>query len=429
MKIKSIIAFIVLALAATLAAAQDAADYRKQGIASLKESQTNPRAIVDAARNFAKAAALFEAQGKEEQVVEVNSYLYWCKKKMTMQDMDAFLAQGEAAVAEKLNAVESKKVDMRDAQECLNCTEAFAKANPDEHLLVAVRYFEVADRFKGTDVSLKAQERSLKELTQAQASPAKNLPPVQLEVKAPTDATGREAVPEVDKQKVVEKKIKELFKEDYLKTKPEEKLALAKKLIQLAADTKDDSTAKYVQLREARDLAIASGDAETAMQAVETIGASYQIDAPAEKIALLSKGGSAVQTKEQAKAFYGWTLKLFDEAIRSEHYDSLQSILTLAGRFAMAAQDSILTGELKAKAALSANIKRDWPAARAALDKLKKTPEDATANLTVGRFYSFVIGDWNRGLPALARSSDASLRKLGEMEVAEVGSAAPVELG
>src|SRR5438874_1943714 len=70
---------------------QDAADYRKLGLEALKESQTNPRTIVEAARNFAKAAALYEAQGKEDSVVEMNSFLYWCKKKMNMQDMDAFL--------------------------------------------------------------------------------------------------------------------------------------------------------------------------------------------------------------------------------------------------------------------------------------------------------------------------------------------------
>src|SRR5438477_354948 len=80
---------------------------------ALKESQTNPRTIVEAARNFAKAAALFEAQGKEDAVVEMNSFLYWCKKKMNMQDMDAFLNNKEDGplIAARLNAVESKKVE------------------------------------------------------------------------------------------------------------------------------------------------------------------------------------------------------------------------------------------------------------------------------------------------------------------------------
>jgi len=39
--------------------------------------------IVDAARNFAKAAALYSGAADEEKTVEMNSFLYWCKKKMT----------------------------------------------------------------------------------------------------------------------------------------------------------------------------------------------------------------------------------------------------------------------------------------------------------------------------------------------------------
>jgi len=39
----------------------------------------------------------------------------------------------------------------------------FAAKNPSEHLLIAVRFYEVADRFKGSGASLMAQDRSLKE--------------------------------------------------------------------------------------------------------------------------------------------------------------------------------------------------------------------------------------------------------------------------
>ncbi len=143
--------------------AEDAAELREKGIQALKDSQANPRKIVDAARFFAKAAAMFSDGANEEQSVEMNSFLYWCKKKMTMEDIDAFTKGGETAVSNKLAAVEKLAPKVDEAQKWFDRAEQFAKKTPGEHLLIAIRFFEVADRFKGTEASLAAQDRSLKE--------------------------------------------------------------------------------------------------------------------------------------------------------------------------------------------------------------------------------------------------------------------------
>ena len=128
--------------------AEDADDFRAKGIAALKDSHVNPRAIVDAARSFVKAAELYAAAGNDEKNVEMNSFLYWCKKKMTLQDIEAFTKGGEGAVSEKLTAVEKIVLKADEAQQWIDRAEQFATANPEEHLLIAIRFFEVADRFQ-----------------------------------------------------------------------------------------------------------------------------------------------------------------------------------------------------------------------------------------------------------------------------------------
>src|SRR5467141_3858878 len=115
MRLMLLCAFVALILAFNLHA-EDAAELREKGIAALKESQANPRAIVEAARAFAKAAEAYATSGNEEKSVEMNSFLYWCKKKMTLQDIEAFINGGEAAVAEKLNAVEKIAPKVDEAQ-------------------------------------------------------------------------------------------------------------------------------------------------------------------------------------------------------------------------------------------------------------------------------------------------------------------------
>ena len=65
------------------ASAETAADFEAQGIAALALSQKDADAIVSAAISFGRASANYQRGGDESKSVEMNSYLYWCKKKMT----------------------------------------------------------------------------------------------------------------------------------------------------------------------------------------------------------------------------------------------------------------------------------------------------------------------------------------------------------
>lgn len=164
-----LIAFVCVTMRALLAA-DDAAELQKKGIAALKESQGNAAALVSAARFFAKASAAFEAQGKPELAVDANSFLYYCKKKMTLKDIDAFLQGEEAAVSTRLKEVESKPVQAFEGQAWLERADAFAKKHADELFLITVRYFEVAERFKDSDVGRTAMSRSLEAMQKVIAS-------------------------------------------------------------------------------------------------------------------------------------------------------------------------------------------------------------------------------------------------------------------
>lgn len=177
--------------AVTGRAEESAADLHKKGIEALKDSQTNPTAIVTAARCFAKASALYESSGKTDLAVEMNSYLYWCKKKMSLADIDAFLKDEGTTVSARLKAVENKSPVPSEAQAWLERADAFAKANPSEHLLAAVRFFEVADRFKDTDAGRAAMSKSLAEMQQVVTQKGKPVKPVEETLVKPVDLLKR----------------------------------------------------------------------------------------------------------------------------------------------------------------------------------------------------------------------------------------------
>src|SRR5208283_4533076 len=81
------------------------------------------------------------------------------------------------------------------------------------------------------------------------------------EVKPPAPAVvKKQPVPEEAKQAENEKLIKSIYREDYAKLKPADRVALADKLVQKAKDTVDDMPARYSLLKEASTLAILGGD-------------------------------------------------------------------------------------------------------------------------------------------------------------------------
>jgi hypothetical protein len=95
------------------------------------------------------------------------------------------------------------------------------------------------------------------------------------------DDTTRAAEPDAALQREALRKIKDLFKAEYAKKHPAEQLDLARKLLQSGIETTDDSTVKWVLLREARDLAVAAGDPEIAVKSADETGKAFAVDGPA----------------------------------------------------------------------------------------------------------------------------------------------------
>ena len=173
----SVLAMLCFSAAFTRAE-ETPAELEAKGIAALKASQTNADQIVAAAIFFGKAADSYDKAHLESKATDMNSYLYWCKKKMTYQQIDAFLKANDAAmtaVAKRMKDLESAAPKADDAKLYFDRAETFAKAHPDEHLLIAIRFYEIADRFKGSGHSLEAQDRSLREMTLS-AKPAASEP-------------------------------------------------------------------------------------------------------------------------------------------------------------------------------------------------------------------------------------------------------------
>jgi hypothetical protein len=139
---------------------QAGAVYFQQGITALKASDTDRPKLLVAIGHFTKAAEKFDKEGNEQSATDTNAMLYWCRKKLTIDEIGA-LQRSAPEAATRAESVVSSAVKPTDAKDWLARADAYANRNTDP-LLRAIRYYEVADRFKGTPEGMKALDLSLK---------------------------------------------------------------------------------------------------------------------------------------------------------------------------------------------------------------------------------------------------------------------------
>jgi hypothetical protein len=134
-------------------------------------------------------------------------------------------------------------------------------------------------------------------------------------------STQQRTAPPTDQRKLqdAERAVQERFQADYAEaTGIAAKARLATKLLTAAQATTDDVELRFVLLREARDAAIAAGDSELALQAIDRITMFHQIDALAMKVAALGDSAKNARGLDSQKAIARAAMKLATEALEAK---------------------------------------------------------------------------------------------------------------
>jgi hypothetical protein len=241
-------------------------------------------------------------------------------------------------------------------------------------------------------------------------------------------------IPDADAQKKAEALVKEIFQAEYAKASaskvPADKAMLASKLLDQAAETKDDPVARFVLLREARDLGTEGVAPSLAFGAIDTMAKSYQVNALEMKTAVLASIEARFATGTVAWPIAKSALALIDVAVDADDYAAAARLEKIASASAKAAKDEWLAQRVANRTAEVENQRMLFAAIRPSLATLAELPADPEANLAVGKYYCFAKGQWDKGLPKLALGKDADLKTLAEKEIAAPSAAnEQLELG
>lgn len=237
-----------------------------------------------------------------------------------------------------------------------------------------------------------------------------------------TETDARHAVPAGPALEKAIATVREVFQSDAdAAVTSEQKSTLARKIIEAGAQTPNDAAVQFTLFRVGRDLAVAAGDAATAIEAIDKTAASFQIDTAAIKTDTLLKISTQLRDAEQFKAFEAAARPLTVEAMAVDDFDSA---LNLADAGLAAARRTreieLIKNAVTNKRAIESSAAR-FRAVERALTLLETDPGDAGANLTVGKHRCFVNGDWPAGLALLAKGSDEALKTLAAEDLAFTG--------
>lgn len=112
-------------------------------------------------------------------------------------------------------------------------------------------------------------------------------------------------------------------------------------------------------------------------------------------------------------------LTAIDEAIAADKYDEAQMLIAQGTGAARAARDMALQRELLELRRRAGHLRDVFGDIAEDLATLQKSPQDQAANSSVGRFYCLEKGDWEKGLPLLARGEDEAFRDAARLDLSK----------
>jgi hypothetical protein len=206
-------------------------------------------------------------------------------------------------------------------------------------------------------------------------------------------------------QKEADKWVHERYKSDYAKKSPADLQSLAHKLLLYGSQVTGDLPVRFVLLREARDLAVKSGDLDIALSAVDELAKSFAVDWGALRMAVLVRGSATLQGADAGRTLALAYLDVAEFYARKDSYDPAQAALTKGEAAAKGSQDTALLAFVQERRTDLKAVQQEYSKVRPEIEK--KGDGDL---LAVGRFFCLVKDDWDRGLPLLEQCSSPELK-------------------
>jgi len=242
---------------------------------------------------------------------------------------------------------------------------------------------------------------------------------------APDPKEPKLPVPDDEALEKASQRLHEKYKRDYavLRTS-EDRLAMAAKLLQPGRENRKEPADWFALLSEARDLSVAAERPRLAVAAIEEIDRHFIIDHLDMATTALSSIEQQIPVERslrndaKVKSLVSVAMGRIKPALKDDNFPAALKFVSLCEEaLARTKADKKAIAAVAAKKAEILGLLNEFQAIAAARRRLKETPDDPSANLTVGFHVACECGKWDEGLPLLAKGSNPELQRIAKLEL------------
>lgn len=191
----------------------------------------------------------------------------------------------------------------------------------------------------------------------------------------------------------------------------EAKRKLAEEFLHKARTSEKRDANVYATYDEAIELAETAGDLDLAWRAIDDLAGAFAIDAVERRQQSLTQVIKSAKSPAACHILTTDACHLLADALAAHDAALVKKAAAQAQSLSKRAKDTALAKAVTAYTRDAAKLAATIEAVAKARETLKTTPDDAAANFTVGYYEFCVAGDFEHGLPKLAKAADASWRK------------------
>ncbi|MCE9526413.1 MAG: hypothetical protein K8R36_10200 [Planctomycetales bacterium] len=204
---------------------------------------------------------------------------------------------------------------------------------------------------------------------------------------------------------------------------PQAKLDLAKKMFAVVKEIPEPPS-RFALLQEARRLALEGKDLEQATAALDRLHEEFEIDLLAFQVKLLEGLPLEGLTAEQRTTALTAACAYGQEALAAVRLPEAEALAAVARQIMAKSVSNEAKAESKVYFDALAQLRKRFDLLKRAERTLASSPDDPVANQAVGLHHFFVLKDAEKGLPMLAKATDAKLAAAAKARLKNLESGA-----
>ena len=236
----------------------------------------------------------------------------------------------------------------------------------------------------------------------------------------------RNPAPSAAELKQLQASVKDVFKADIAAAKSRaQQSALAERMVEDVQNDVASAGSDYALLTQAHELAIKASNTEMSLKVARLIGQRFDVDEPKLIVQTLRELAKGPTDKEYHQALAENALSVASEQIAAERFEVAKECYEVVSSIGVKLKSADLSKKANIGRTDLAELKKLADKLPTARQTLENKTDDPAANDTVGRFEIMVKGNWNAGLPLLAKSSDTAIKQASEQDLKLVAAQSP----